>query len=143
MCTRSGWALCTAAYCEYSQYFKILYFGYCTRSGWDLCTAGYCEYSQYLKTLYFGYCHTRSFSRLNTVGYCCTSTMSGFCTAGTANDRRYFVRAASTRRIKMVYLISAVYSEYEVYSDHLCTVSIIEISFYCQQHARMVPRVGV
>ena len=55
-----------------SQYLMIVY-------------REYCEYSQHFEVPHCGYFRTRSISGFDTVDSPCTSSIAGFCTAGTAN----------------------------------------------------------
>ena len=61
---------------------------------------------------------------------CCASSISGFCTAGTASTSSIWpvgsVRTASTRSTETL-LMCPVYLEYGIYFDRLCTVSTITI----------------
>ena len=50
------------------------------------------EYPQYFEIMCCGDCYAGSISGFNTVEHCCTSSISGFSTAGFAKYRQYFVR---------------------------------------------------
>ena len=89
-------------------------------------------------------------SQYSGIGYCtpCTSSISGFCAPGTASAGSIWcVGTASTAsaRSTEILLICAVYSEYEVRFDGLCTtvVSIISSPLFSRKLSQMLPRVGV
>ena len=73
-----------------------------------------------------------------------TSSISGFCAAGTAStggiSSAGSVRTASTRSIPQYSQYAQYTSEYEVYSDHL---RIVSTKSYPLKHSQTVPPVGV
>ena len=76
-------------------------------------------------------------------GYSCIVSFSGLCTAGTANTGSISCVGTVSTRSPKILSTCQVYSEYEVYLDHLCTVSISSCPLLCRKHSQMVPQVGV
>ena len=81
------------------------------------------------------------------VEYCCTSSISGICTAGTAKYWQYFVRLVLRVLVLRALRVLGVvpkYSQKAQYTGsmryiptiYLCTaVSTISSAFYCRQHS--------
>ena len=80
------------------------------------------------------------------VEYCCTSSISGICTAGTAKYWQYFVRLVLRVLVLRVLRVHIVpkYFQFAQYAGsmkyistiYLCTtVSITSSAFYCRQHS--------
>ena len=89
------------------------------------------------------------------VEYCCTSSISGICTAGTSKYWQYFVRLVQRALILRVLRVLGVVPNYFQYAQYtgsmkdistiylFTAVSIISSAFYCRQHSRMVPRMRI
>ena len=60
------------------------------RAAFQVLYCGYCEYSQYFGVLFCGYSRTRSISRFLTVDTPCDWGISGLCAAGTASTGTIF-----------------------------------------------------
>ena len=119
----------------------------CARSTSDCIYRRYCEYSQYFEIQYCGYFRIRSVSGFGTtVDTPCASSISGLFYAGTASRGSISpggtMSTANTRIIKIL-PACRVFSEYEVYCDHLCTFQTISSPLLGRKHPQIVPRVGV